>query len=50
MERYNPDVSYGLTHKQVTERLNDNLNYTDVSVPTKSIKRIISDNFFTLLI
>lgn len=48
MERYNPDVNKGLTKEQVEERFRENLNYTDVSVPTKTIKRIVSDNFFTL--
>ncbi len=48
MERYNPDITKGLTSKQVEKRMSENLNYTDVSVPTKTIKRIISDNFFTL--
>ncbi len=48
MERYSPDVSTGLTSKQVEERIKDNLNYTDISVPTKTIKRIVRDNFFTL--
>ena len=48
MVRYNPKPKEGLNTEQVEERLRDNLNYTDVSVPTKTIKRIISDNFFTL--
>ena len=48
MERYNPKPQEGLTKKQVENRINENLNYTDVSVPTKTIGRIVSDNFFTL--
>lgn len=48
MNRFNPKPSDGLTSVQVEERLKENLNYTDVSVPTKTIGRIISDNFFTL--
>ena len=48
MNRYNPNFKEGLTSKQVEERIKDDLNYKDVSVPTKTIKRIISDNFFTL--
>ena len=48
MERYNPSVKNGLSKKQVENRMNEKLNYTDVSVPTKSIKRIMRDNFFTL--
>ena len=48
MERYNPNYKNGLTSEQVKKRMEENLNYTDVSVPTKTIGRIISDNFFTL--
>ncbi len=48
MKRYTPDVKKGLSFEQVTERLNNNLNYTDVSVPTKTIGEIIRGNFFTL--
>ncbi len=48
MKRFNPNPNEGLTKEQVDERLKENLNYTDVSVPTKTIGRIMSDNFFTL--
>ena len=48
MIRFNPNPKKGLTEEQVQQRLEENLNYTDVSVPTKTIKRIVSDNFFTL--
>ena len=48
MARLNPRYEKGLTNKQVEEQMAKGLNYTDVSVPTKSIKRIVSDNFFTL--
>lgn len=48
MKRYNPNVRVGLTKQQVEERIRENLNYTDVSVPTKTIGQIIRDNFFTL--
>ena len=48
MERFNPSVEVGLTEEQVRERFLEDLNYKDVSVPTKSIKRIIRDNLFTL--
>ncbi len=48
MKRYNPNFELGLTDQQVEERIKEDLNYKDVSVPTKTIKRIISDNFFTL--
>ena len=48
MNRLNPTPEKGLTTKQALEQFNKGLNYTDVSVPTKTIKRIIRDNFFTL--
>ena len=48
MIRYNPKVKDGLTSEQVKTRMEENLNYQDVSVPTKTIGRIIRDNFFTL--
>lgn len=48
MKRYNPNVKSGLTTEEVEQRIKEKLNYTDVSVPTKTIPRIISDNFFTL--
>ena len=48
MVRYNPKLNEGLTSEQVENRIKDNLNYEDISVPTKTIGRIISDNFFTL--
>ena len=48
MKRFNPDFNIGLTDEQVNERIKEDLNYKDVSVPTKTIKRIVSDIFFTL--
>ncbi len=48
MERFNPDYRNGLTKEEVETRMMEGMNYTDVSVPTKSIKKIMSDNFFTL--
>ena len=45
MKRFNPNPNEGLTKEQVNERLKEKLNYTDVSVPTKTIKRIMWDNF-----
>ena len=48
MKRLDPTAEKGLTKEEVEEQLRLGLNYTDVSVPTKTIKRIISDNFFTL--
>jgi len=48
MKRYNPKLDEGLTLKQVKERILNNLVNYDTSIPTKSVKKIISDNFFTL--
>lgn len=48
IERYNPNIQTGLTEKQVKERKEQNLINYDTSVPTKSIKRILFENFFTL--
>lgn len=47
MKRYSPDYREGLSSEQVLERINDNLvNYND-QPPTKSVKQIVKDNFFT---
>lgn len=48
IDRYNPKITTGLTDEQVQNRIKDNLVNFDSSVPTKSIKQIIFDNFFTL--
>ena len=48
MERYNPSIEVGLTKQQVKKRMEQDLFNKDVTVPTKSIKRIILDNLFTL--
>ena len=48
MKRYNPDINKGLNNEQVNERIEENLVNYDSSVPTKSIKQIIFENFFTL--
>ena len=42
------DIKNGLTTKQVEERKEKKLVNYDTTVPTKSIKRILFDNFFTL--
>lgn len=46
--RYNPNYKYGLDSKQIQERIKNDLINHDTSVPTKSIKNIISRNIFTL--
>lgn len=48
MERYNPEIEIGLTKEQVEKRIKEGLVHKDTIVPTKSIKQIISNNFFTL--
>lgn len=47
-KRFNPDITQGLSDEQVQSRINDGLVNFDSSVPTKSIKQIFFDNFFTL--
>ena len=47
-KRYNPNFKSGLSNKQVNERIQKNLINHDTTVPTKSIKRILYENFFTL--
>lgn len=46
--RYMANISTGLTNEQIQERINENLINYDTSPPTKSIKRILYENFFTL--
>ena len=48
IERFNSNISNGLTNKQVLQRKEEYLFNYDTSVQTKSIKRILFDNFFTL--
>lgn len=48
MERYTPNLNEGLNTEQVEKRKAENLINYDTSVPTKSIKRILFENFFTL--
>ena len=46
--RYNPSYKYGLTKEQVDERYHDNLVNYDTSIPTKTVKEIITSNIFNL--
>ena len=46
--RYKADISTGLSNEQIQERINEKLINYDTSPPTKSIKRILYENFFTL--
>ncbi|OKZ77927.1 MAG: hypothetical protein BHW01_03625 [Clostridium sp. 27_14] len=48
VERYNPNIEIGLTTDQVKKRIEENFVNHDTTIPTKSIKRIIYENFFTL--
>lgn len=48
MIRYQPNPKIGLNKEQVEKRKQEDLWNKDTSVPTKSIKRILYDNFFTL--
>lgn len=41
-------INTGLTEKEIEDRINRNLVNYDTSISTKSIKRIIFDNLFTL--
>ena len=45
----NEDIIRGLTDKEIQERIDKKQVNFDTSVPTKSIKQIIIDNFFTLV-
>lgn len=46
--RYNPSKEEGLSQDQVNKRKKQNLVNFDTSVPTKSIRKIITDNLFTI--
>ena len=47
IERYKPDYTKGLTKEQVSDRHTHNLVNYDNQPPTKTVKQIIKDNFFT---
>lgn len=44
----NPSIKLGLSKEQIEQRKKDHLVNFDTSIPTKSIKRILYENFFTL--
>ena len=48
IKRFNPNIDTGLTDEQINSRIEEKLVNYDSSVPTKSFKQIIFDNFFTL--
>lgn len=48
IKRYNPKCNFGLTKKEVKERIKDDLVNIDKSISTKSNLDIIKDNLLTL--
>lgn len=48
IERFNPSTDKGLTSEQVKSRIENNLCNNSTELPTKSIKRILYENIFTL--
>ena len=42
------DINTGLTKEQVEDRIKNGLQNGDMDVESKSIKRIVCDNLFTL--
>lgn len=48
VERWNPDIAFGLTSKQVKKRIEENQINKEEIVPTKTIKQIVLGNIFTL--
>lgn len=46
--RYNPDITKGLSKREVKERKEKNLININQTVPTKKVKEIILGNIFTL--
>ena len=46
--RFEPKFNEGLNDEQVKQRMESNLVNHDTTVPTKSVKRILYENFFTL--
>ena len=48
MERFNPSIETGLCKNEVEQRIKEGLVHSDTTPSTKSIKQIISGNFFTL--
>lgn len=48
MERYKPNIYIGLNSEQVNKRKNEGLVNKNNTIPTKSIKQILSSNIFTL--
>ncbi len=48
IERYNPSIENGLNTEQINKRIEEKCVNYDSSVPTKSFKQILFDNFFTL--
>ena len=48
IKRFNPNIKKGLNNTEIESRIKENLVNYDTTVPTKSIKRILYENIFTL--
>lgn len=48
LNRYEPNIKEGLTEQQVEKRKQENLVNYDTTLPTKSVKQILLENFITL--
>lgn len=48
IKRFSPDIKKGLNDAEIESRIKENLVNYDTTVPTKSIKRILYENIFTL--
>ena len=48
VNRFHPDIKHGLSKEEIQQRVSEKLVNYDTTIPTKSIKRIIGENIFTL--
>ena len=48
MTRYNPELNFGLSEKEVADRYKEHLVNYDTSVKTKSVRDIVITNVFTI--
>ena len=48
IQRYNPDINFGLSDEQVQSRISQNLINIDKNISTKKTSDIIKNNIFTL--
>ena len=47
-ERYEPQISFGLSKQQVKKRVSEGLTNIDKTISSKSVSSIVKDNLFTL--